>query len=135
MKKIYLLSSIFIVLFILKSNCQTTEHNKIFDNWLFNINTGIPMFWGDVESTLSDQPMYRAGWGVILSKNLSSAFDIRGEFSMGNVAGSQPKYDRYFETDFYNYHIDGTLNFSNLIYGENPCRKLNIYGILGIGFF
>jgi len=133
MKKIYLLIALFIILFSIKSRSQS-DNKYLLDNWSLNLNAGIPMFWGDVESTFSDKIKANTGWGFILSKKVSSAFNLRGEFIMGSVSGSQPKYDRYFDADFYNYTINGTLDFSSVIYGENPCRKLNIYGILGIGF-
>lgn len=133
MKKIYLLITLFIVLFSIKSHSQS-EKGKFLDNWSLNLNAGIPMFWGDVESTLSDKVKANTGWGFMLSKSISSSFALRGEFIGGSVSGSQPKYNRYFDADFYDYHINGTLNFINLIYGENPCRKLNVFGTLGIGF-
>ncbi len=129
MKKITFLISLFVVLFTTNSHSQ----NKIFDNWSLNLNAGIPMFWGDVESTFSDKVNVSTAFGVILSKKLNPFLDLRGELIIGSVAGSQPKYNREFKADFYDYYIGTSLNFLNLIYGENPCRKLNAFGIVGLG--
>ena len=92
------------------------------------------MFWGDIESTFSDKISANTGWGFTLGKSLNSFISLRGEFITGGVSGSQPKYDRYFNADFYDYHINGTLNILNLIHGVDPCRNFNVFGTLGLGF-
>jgi Flp pilus assembly protein TadD/outer membrane protein OmpA-like peptidoglycan-associated protein len=47
-----------------------------------------------------------------------------------------PVYARgvFFRARFFEYHLDATVNFSNLISGYNPDRTIDIYGIAGFGF-
>jgi tetratricopeptide (TPR) repeat protein len=40
----------------------------------------------------------------------------------------------FFRAKFFEYHLDATINFSNLISGYNPDRFLDVYGIVGAGF-
>ncbi len=127
--------TLFLALISFKSKSQDLDKGKIFDNWSLSINGGVPMFWGDVESTLSDKIKVNAAWGIKLAKRFNSTFELRGEFLKGSVGGIKPAINRYFNSDFYDFDISGTINFSQFIYGENPCRKFNFYGILGLGLF
>jgi tetratricopeptide (TPR) repeat protein len=40
----------------------------------------------------------------------------------------------FFRAKFFEYRLDGTINFSNLISGYNPDRIVDIYAIVGYGF-
>ncbi len=139
MKKILLLITIAFFGIQFKANSQNAEKGKILDNWSLNVNGGLSLFWGDLRqykiyplSTFENER--NAAFGAILSKKLNSTFEIRGQFIRGNLSGTKRSINTHFEGQFNEYNINATINFSRLIYGDNPCRRLNLYGIGGIGF-
>lgn len=134
MRKILLLTAFIICGFNFTSKSQNAEKGKLWDKWSVNVNAGIPMLWGDVETTLSDKFNVRTGFGVYLAKQISPVFELRGDFTKGSLAGSKPQSNQYFDADFYKYHLNLTMSFTRLLYKNDPCKRLNIYGIAGIGF-
>ncbi len=119
---------------------QETGKSKFLDNWSINVNGGASIFWGDIRQ-YKFYPVYhfenerKVSYGIILSKQLSPTFELRGQLINGELAGTnRGTTQRYFEADIFEYNINTTINFSQLFLGSNPDRKLNIYGVLGIGF-
>lgn len=133
MRKLILLIVIIVLGFSFNAKSQNAEKGKILDKWSINVNAGLPMLWGDVETTLSDKFKARTGFGFFIAKQISPVFDVRGEFTKGQLSGSKPSGNRYFEADFYKYHLNVTMSFTRLLYKDQPCKRLNIYGIAGIG--
>lgn len=139
MRKIILLFAIVFFGLHFNAKSQNAESGKILDNWSINVNGGLSLFWGDLRqynyypvSTFENER--NAGFGIILTKRLNSIFELRGQLIKGNLSGTKRNISRYFEAQFTEYNINATINFSRLIYGDEPCRKLNLYGIGGIGF-
>lgn len=139
MRKLILLTVIVVLGLNYTAQSQNAEKGKILDNWSINLNAGASLFWGDVRQykiypVSTNENERNAAFGLILSKKLNSTFEIRGQFIRGNISGTKRSIKKYFEGQFNEYNINATINFSNLIYGNDPCRKFNIYGIGGIGF-
>ncbi len=139
MRKLILLIVIIVLGFSFNAKSQNADKGKILDNWSINLNAGASLFWGDLRQyqiypVASYESERNGAFGVIISKKLNSAFEIRGQFIKGNLSGTKRAQKRYFEAQFNEYNINATISFSNLIYGSNPCRKFNFYGIGGIGF-
>ncbi len=121
------------------ASSQEASRNGILDNWSINVNGGSSLFWGDLRQ-YDYYPVYnyenerKIAFGFMLTKKLSSAFELRGQLIRGDLAGTRRIKASYFNGEFNEYNVNLTLNFSRLIYGDNPCRRLNLYGIAGIGF-
>lgn len=123
----------------LKSQSQDAEKGKIFDNWSINASGGLSLFWGDLRQ-FKFYPVDKYenernfAYSFTLSKKLSNTFELRGQFIKGEMSGTKRYLKRYFKGEFNEYYLGGTLSFMNLIYGYEPCRRIDIYGIGGIGF-
>ena len=122
-------------------------------NWHLGLQLGAMHSWGSYDS--------EAGWlkrtnfaaGLTFGKYLTPVNDLRFQLFYGRgtgVRGADNKYDASFYpynlahekalADFhtYNWHTAGISiqwlpNFTNLILGYNPERRLTISGLLGIG--
>ncbi|MFZ4412058.1 MAG: OmpA family protein [Bacteroidales bacterium] len=119
---------------------QDASSKKFLDNWSVNLNGGASLFWGDLKQykifpVTNFENEWNVAYGLVLTKKLNSIFELRGQFIKGNLTGTRRPLGVYFDAQFNSYNINATLNFGNLFYGDNPCRKLNIYGIAGIGLF
>jgi OOP family OmpA-OmpF porin len=139
MRKIIFLVTIAFLSLPFIASSQEAGGKKLLDNWSININGGASLFWGDLRQyniypVTNYENEWNAAFGFILTKRLSSVFELRGQFIRGNLTGTRRPSGTYFEGQFNEYNINATLNLSRLIYSDNPCRKLNIYGIAGIGF-
>lgn len=139
MRKIVFLFLVLVSLFSIKSYSQDSEKGKIFDNWTINASGGLSLFWGDMRQ-YKFYPVDKYenernfAYSFTLSKKLSNTFELRGQFIKGEMSGTKRYLKRYFKGEFNEYYIGGTLSFINLIYGYEPCRRFDIYGIGGIGF-
>ena len=139
MKKIVLLFAIVSLSFPYFASSQETGKQKILDNWSLNINGGASIFWGDIRQ-YKFYPIYHfenernISYGIILSKQLSPIFELRGQLIKGNLSGTNRAIKRYFESEIFEYNLNTTLNFSQLFLGDNIDRKLSFYGIVGMGF-
>ncbi len=139
MKKIFLLFAISIFALQFNASSQNVEKGKILDNWSINVNGGLSLFWGDLRQYSiypvgTNENERKAAFGLILSKKLNSVFELRGQFIKGNLSGTKRTVKKYFDAQFNEYNLNFTINFSRLVYGDNPCRKFNFYGTGGIGF-
>ncbi len=140
MKKIILFFAIVFLSFPYFASSQDVSSKSLLDNWSLNINGGASLFWGDIRQ-YKYYPVYHyeternVSFGIILSKQLSSTFELRGQFFTGKLSGtSRGSVNRYFQAEFSEFNLNTTINFSRLIAGINPYRKLSFYGIAGFGF-
>jgi len=139
MRKIVLLFLMLGIFATSKSYSQDSEKGKIFDNWTINASGGLSLFWGDMKQ-YKFYPVNRYenernfAFSLTLSKKLSNTFELRGQFIKGEMSGTKRYIKRYFKGEFNEYYIGGTLSFLNLVYGYEPCRRIDIYGVGGIGF-
>jgi len=123
---------------------QKTELNNISTNkdWSINVNAGSTQYWGyinsrSIGSSLKHAPSW--GYGIVLARQITPLFGIRGQFLMGKIKGRKDVFSEgtpanllYF-SDFVESTITATISFSDLIKGYKPNRILNIYGLAGIG--
>ena len=134
----------FIAFFILlqdgysqKGGFTRWESFKFSDSWSINLNLGITQFFGDIQESnvffnkLKDDTKYAAG--INLEKYISPVFGIRGNLTLGKISGLRDSRNVYFIGTFLTYDIQGTMNFTNLIWKYKPERKWAVYGFGGIG--
>ena len=139
MRKIIVLS-IFVFLSLQNHvSGQDIKENRFLDNWSLNINGGASLFWGDIRQyklypVTNFESEWNASFGIILSKQINSIFELRGQFIKGNLSGTKRASNIYFNSEFNEYIINATLNFNKLFSRHHPDSKINIYGIGGIGF-
>ncbi len=139
MKKLIVLFVFVFLSFYSHVSCQEIKENRLIDNWSLNINGGASLFWGDIRQykiypVTNYENEWNASYGILLSKKISSIFEIRGQFIKGSLSGTKRSSTIYFNAEFNEYIINSTLNFIKLFSKHPKDTKLNIYGIGGIGF-
>ncbi|MFZ4400144.1 MAG: OmpA family protein [Bacteroidales bacterium] len=139
MRKIVIFLTVALLSLPYFASSQETGMKKLLDNWSINVNGGASLFWGDVKQykfypVTNYQNEWNASYGFILTKKLSQTFELRGQFIKGNFTGTRRPSHAYFNAQYNEYNINATLNLSRLFLGDDPCRRLNIYGIAGLGF-
>jgi len=106
-------------------------------SWYFNVNYGISQPYCDLQeqndhiSKLTDETKF--GYGVQLAKYISPVFAINAQFLRSYLKGSKSAVDAYFNTDYLEYKLGTTINFSNLFFGINHSRAFSVYGTTGLG--
>ncbi|MFZ4741563.1 MAG: OmpA family protein [Bacteroidales bacterium] len=139
MKKLIVLFVIAFLSLPYLASSQEVGGKKILDNWSINVNGGASLFWGDIRQykfypVTNYTNEWNAAFGFILTKKLSSVFELRGQFIKGNLSGTRRPSKYYFKAQFNEYNMNVTMNFSRLFLGDDPCRRLNFYGMAGLGF-
>ena len=119
------------------------ENKNILSNkWSIDINGGSTQYWGYINSrnfgtTLKHTPTF--GYGLVLTRQISSVWSIRGQFLMGQLKGKKEIFSdkdfanlNYF-SDFYEGNITVKMSFTDMIKGYKPNRAFTLYGLAGLG--
>jgi len=122
---------------------STNGKEKVKDNsfekyWSVNLNVGPNLFYGDLNvydyyPVMKYNNMWKLGYGLVLTRQFSPVFGVRGQLLNGELSGTKRTINRYSDMDIFEYNLNGTVNFSNLIWHYKPERKLTVYGFVGIG--
>jgi len=134
MKKIFL----FILILIFSTSilkAQKFGNIHFYDKWFVKTNIGVTMHWGDIEENWKDKIRILPAFEIGIGKELNTIISIENNFLIGNIEGYHSSNNRYFKADFFEYNLSGVIDFSTLSSGFNAQRKIQISGIIGIGFY
>jgi len=124
------------------STMTRKEKRQLFDKYFFvNLNAGVMLNHTDIALDQFPSPLksWNLGYGGMFGWQFHPFIGVRGQFTTGSIEGERERewwlnYDKvYFKAKIFDYHLDLTYNFSNLISGYNPDRLLDVYGIVGVG--
>jgi len=147
MRKFYILVS-FSLLLLLHSTAfpqtQGTLGRRFFSNWSVSISGGPNIFFGDLKvhrfwPANVNMNEWRFAGSFMLIRQLSHVFALRGQLLYGGISGTKRDYksgipaNLYFEGNIFEYNLNATINFSNLLFRYKPDRTFFIYGTVGVG--
>jgi len=124
------------------STMNRKEKRQQFDKYFFvNLDAGIMFNHTDIALDRFPAPpnSWRLGYGGMFGWQFHPIWGVRAQVTTGKLYGERARewwldYDKvFFRANIFDYHLDFTINFSNLISGYNPDRLLDVYGILGAG--
>lgn len=127
-----------LIMFFMQVNAQA-EDNKakmFYQYWQVNFNGGTSIFFGDVKQykILPAKDEWRLGGGFQLLRQISPVFGFRGQMLYSHISGTRTEWDRYFESDFFEFNLNAKINLLNLISGYKKSRIIDVYATLGLGF-
>lgn len=135
-----LLAFLLLVPFATAHAQKVSQTDEFRPYWQVNVNAGTSLFFGDLKqksflpASYGGRTEWRMGAGLMLSRQFTSFFGLRGQALYGQISGISSSINRYFQGDYLDFNLNGTFNLNTLISGNNPERKLNVYLIAGIGF-
>jgi len=100
-----------------------------FDSYLISAQNGKD--WFGFTTDISERNM---GFGLAVSKQLTSVFGVQGELQKGKLGGVKRSVDAYFTADVLKCGINGTVNFKNLFFPNCKNHSISVYGIAGLGY-
>ncbi len=114
------------------------------NTWSISAHFGPSMFFGDlreydfwpVTETNSDSHKESGTFqgGLTINKQLSYLFGARLDGSVGNLRGMKRRnYNRYFEGNYGDVSLSGTVNLKGLLMGPNKMKRWKIDAYAGIG--
>ncbi len=106
--------------------------------WKINVNGGPSLFFGDIKQyriwpVTNYENEWRLAGGLTLSKQLSPVFDLRGQSIYGQLSGTRRAWDRFFETNYFEFNLNTAVNINNLFGTPRNDRFVNFYLTAGIG--
>ncbi len=138
-----------VLLIVILLNCfnlksQNNEFNKgLLKNWSVNLHLGNTQYFGDISNGSNPFSLleYNTAWayGIGVSKQISPVFGIRSQFVKGRFKGRKDNYTNgapanlKFTADYFELNLNTTIDLFNLIMKYNSERRINLYGIFGIG--
>lgn len=129
---------------------DASKQNGFFRNWSVGANAGVMLFYGDVKQydyypVFRYNSEYSLGYGLTLTKTLNSVIGLQGQILNGKLAGTSryakaasfrdPKDNRYFTANVFEYDFNVVINLSNLILSKRKIneRKFSVYTTFGAG--
>ena len=118
------------------------KRQQLFDNYFFvNLNAGLNFNHTDIalDRFIAPTDSWRFAYGGMFGWQFHPIWGVRAQVTAGKLNGQRDRewwlpYDNvYYKANIFDYHLDLTINFSNLISGYNPDRILDVYAIAGIG--
>ena len=144
MKRCILCFSIVLVLILLVPTGvvkaqKVSKTNNFTPHWNLNVNAGTSLFFGDIKEkkfwpqSFANHTEWRMGGGLMLGRQFTPFFGLRGQALYGQLSGIKTSTDEYFQGDYLEFNLNGTFNLNSLFAGYNPDQKLNVYLLAGIG--
>lgn len=135
-----LLLVLLIVIASLKvSFTQTFSPNSSFvSHWQIQADVGTSLFFGDIKQyqwwpVHNYENEWKFALGLQLNKQISPVFAIRGQGLYGHLAGTRRAWNKHFETDYFEFNLNTTVNLNNIFANYRNDRFLNAYLIFGLG--
>lgn len=127
-----------------------SQTSKIkYNTWSATLSGGSMLFNGDLKQfyfyPISRQngidwynfstaaPERNLGFGLTVSKQITPIFGVRGDVQKGKLSGVKISDNAYFKADFWQYSLNGTVNFINLFFPNCKSHFVTFYGITGVG--
>ena len=106
--------------------------------WQINLSGGTSLFFGDLKQTRflpisTNNNEWRTGGGLMVTKQFTPVFGLRGQGLYGQLAGTLRAANQYFENDYIEFNLNTTLSLTNLFWKYNPTRCCNVYLLAGVG--
>lgn len=123
---------------------QEIDFNKgLLKNWSVNLHVGNTQYFGDISNGSNPFSLleYNTAWayGLGVSKQISPVFGIRSQFIKGRFKGRKDNYSNRapanlkFSADYFELNLNTTIDLFNLIMKYNSERRINLYGVFGLG--
>ncbi|KAA0990033.1 OmpA family protein [Dyadobacter aurulentus] len=114
------------------------------NTWSISAHFGPSMFFGDLReydfwpvtktSADSHKESGTIQGGLTLNKQLSYWFGSRLDVSLGNLRGMKRRnYNRYFEGNYFDVSVAGTVNLKGLLMGPNKMKRWKVDAYVGVG--
>lgn len=114
------------------------------NTWSISAHFGPSMFFGDLReydfwpvtktSTNRHKESGTIQGGLTINKQLSYWFGARLDGSLGNLRGMKDRqYGRYFEGNYGDVSLSGTVNLKGLLMGPNKMKRWKIDAYAGVG--
>ena len=114
------------------------------NTWSIGAHFGPTQFFGDLREydffpVTGNSTDTHSEWGTIqggltVGKQLSYLFGLRGDVTIGNLTGMKRRfYSRYFEGNYADAGLSGTVNLKGLLLGPTKMKHWKIDGYVGFG--
>lgn len=128
---------------VMSTNAQETEkigdaHASNFKSWAVGVSFGQFITNGDLQTfqpNTANGYEFEYGLGLSVTKYLSSVWGIKGQFTYGNLSGSNRTDQVTFVSEpYFDYNLNGVLNISALaLKGKQTDRKFALLASAGVG--
>jgi len=136
-----------VILFVLitKSYIYAQTPYSFSDAWGVGANIGLNYFYGDVNDDKgriwNNTPLsgfYYTDKNIMgslhFTKDINKLWGFRGNFTFGNLSGSNEKTNMYFKGTLYAFDIDVSFQYLDYFLKRPPSNKFKYYAFAGLGF-
>ena len=134
---------IYYILFLLliSANLLSQSYNRTSNfrsSWQINANVGSSLFFGDIKQykffpVSNNENEWRFGGGLMLVKQVSPVFGIRGQFLYGKLAGTRREWKLFFESNYIEFNLNTSISVRNIVQKYKSKQFWDAYIIFGLG--
>lgn len=136
LKAITVFSFIMLLPIVFYGQSSNNTSKKFSSHWYMSGSVGINQFYGDIQDLnfldkLSDD---KIGFGLNVGHQFTPVFGLRGNMRYGSLYSQNESKNLEMEAPkLFEYNLSGTISLINLLSEYNADRKLDVYGMAGIG--
>ncbi|MBU2557075.1 MAG: SPOR domain-containing protein [Bacteroidetes bacterium] len=117
---------------------STMGSNQFKQSWRLSAGFGPSLFFGDTKQyqyypVMNYESEWKFGGSLLLERNISPVFSLRGQALYSNLAGTRRVWKKYFNSELIEFNFNTAINLNNLIAGYNANRPWNINIVVGVG--
>lgn len=114
---------------------ETKATKASFDRYFFlQAGLGISQFYGDLNPDNFFNKRTKLMYGFGAGYQFSPVIGLRGSFNNGWVVSTNDDIEQRMSSSLWDAQLDATFSLTNLIFGYNPDRFLNLYALGGVGY-
>ena len=113
----------------------TKAPRSAFDRYFYlQAGLGVSQFFGDLNPDNFFNKRTKLMYGFGAGYQFTPVIGLRGSFNNGWVVSTYDDINQRMSSSIWDAQLDATLSLSNLIFGYNPDRFLNLYALGGVGY-
>ena len=130
-------STFFTALFMLVIQ-QLNAQQSVSKQFSFGLSFGTSVAYTDIKQhytapTFKYEKELSFSFNVYGEYTFTPILGMRGDFLIGQLAGTRRQDDHYFNAEFNDITLSGTINFSNLLFQRIKNKRCFLYGFIGAG--
>ncbi len=128
-----------LLIFSAQSFAQSYNKTSNFRSyWQINANAGTSIFFGDIKQypiapVSNNENEWRFAGGLMLVKQISPIFGVRGQFLYGKLAGTRRSSNLFFESNYIEFNLNTSIGIRNIFQQYRADQFWNAYLLLGVG--
>ncbi|NOU45872.1 MAG: hypothetical protein HOO86_02280 [Bacteroidales bacterium] len=116
----------------------TNSYSRWSNDWRITLGGGTSLFFGDIKQytfypVFKNKSEWRFGASLLIEKQLSPVFSLRGQALLNHLVGTRRSWDRNFIAENIEFNLNTAIDINNLLGRDRKDRFFTTSLIFGVG--